>query len=200
MRLGLVGRGPQALRYLEPKNGGSYIRRSVAGRGQHEADLFLSGLDGVVVACHPAGHEFWCLEAFKRGLPVLCEKPLALNLSACERIMDASNGLLLSAHTRRWERFVSDSDHVVVQYSTDHRHDYSAWLDWGPHALALLASAGLEITDRNVCFYEAPGAPIIRLGGATPMWLMTRDFVKGVRDDITETRAIYRALFAGENK
>jgi Oxidoreductase family, NAD-binding Rossmann fold len=199
MRLGLVGRGPQAERYLMPKNGGNYITCQVAGRSQYDADKFLSRIDGVIVACHPDGHDFWCSQAFSRGLPVLCEKPLALSLAACERIMEASNGLLLTAHVRLWERCVFRPDHVVVRCDSNSRHNYSAWLDWGPHALSLLTEAGLEPNARDVCLYEAPGDSQIQIGGATPMWLMIRDFVNGVRDDMTKTRAIYRALFAQEN-
>jgi hypothetical protein len=65
----------------------------------------------------------------------------------------------------------------------------------------MLADAGLEPDRRNVCLYEAciTEAQQIQLGGATPMWLMVRDFANGARDDMTKTRAIYRALFAGEN-
>lgn len=199
MRLGLVGSGPQASRYLEPKNGGGYITSRVAGRGHFEAERFLSNVDGVIVACHPDGHAFWCLKAFERGLPALCEKPLALDLEASERIMDGGNGLLLTAHTRNWERHVFRPDHVVVRYAAAEKHNYSAWLDWGPHALAMLVEAGLTPSARDVCIYAAPGPAQIQLGGATPMWLMVRDFVNGVRDDMTKTRAIYRALFAGEN-
>jgi predicted dehydrogenase len=45
-------------------------------------------LDGVIVATAPESHCEIAAEALARGLPVLCEKPLALTLEECDRLLE----------------------------------------------------------------------------------------------------------------
>jgi len=51
------------------------------------------GIDGVVVALPNFLHERATLSALKAGLPVLCEKPLALTEAACRRMDEAARQL-----------------------------------------------------------------------------------------------------------
>jgi hypothetical protein len=225
MKLGLIGTGKQGQRYLMEKNGGRHIVRS----GSRSIDY--EGLDGVIIATHPAGHKQLALKAIERGLPVLVEKPLALNLRDCMDIIDAAEkaGLaLVVAHTDCWAApWISADGHgaetpnyyAVVEYF-DHQRDYSVWLDWAPHGLALIEKAQGYCDARDVCLergdrrnvrlfqpggrevYErsprglaAWGAKSSGPDSPTPMWLMVRDFLYG-RCDHNSTRRIYRALFA----
>lgn len=140
MRLGLIGSGPQGQRYLLAQNGGRHI--TVSG----SRSVALEDVDGVIIATHPAGHKKLTLEAIAAGKPVLIEKPLALSLIDCEAIIDAAEAArvpLEVAHTHLWSRAwepphpVSKVNAVAVY--TEHNRDYSAWIDWGPHVLALVA-------------------------------------------------------------
>lgn len=63
------------------------------------AQVFASGeeliargeIDALVVASHDASHAGYTLAAIERGLPVLCEKPLAPTRAECEQIIAAES-------------------------------------------------------------------------------------------------------------
>ena len=155
MKLGLIGTGKQGQRYLMEKNGGRHIVRS----GSREIDY--EGLDGVIIATHPAGHKKLALECIERGLPVLVEKPLALTLADCEEILDAAERADLQcmvAHTHVYHDDncwclnhdeTADFGVAVAQYVI-HDRDYSPWLDWGPHLLSLLMNAACGWSAREL--------------------------------------------------
>lgn len=154
MRLGLLGHGPQATRYLMPENGGERIV-TVKNRDEGMMDFVIANqLDGVIVATHP-GYHFepvkWCLE---HRVPVLCEKPLALTASECEELFDLADhkeALLQVAHTHRWaypwwQKLYRDTPpgaacHASCRWVTNGR-DYDPWLDWGPHLVSLALETG----------------------------------------------------------
>lgn len=149
MKLGLIGTGKQGQRYLLEKNGGRHITVSGSRR------IPLDDVDGVIIATHPAGHKELALECIAAGKPVLVEKPLALNLRDCMDIIDAAEKKrvrLEVAHTHlwsdRWSRRPSldGNVHVDIRYQ-NHDRDYSVWLDWGPHAVAMAASLMPDVTD-----------------------------------------------------
>jgi hypothetical protein len=143
MRLGLIGTGKQGQRYLQERNGGRHIVVSGSRR------IPLDDVDGVIIATHPAGHKELALEAIAAGKPVLIEKPLALNLADCMEIIDAAEKAGVAcqvAHTHLWSEgfrstFTASDDAAsgFVEY-VEHERDYSPWLDWAPHVLAMLAA------------------------------------------------------------
>ena len=49
----------------------------------------LPDLDGLVIASPEDSHEALAMAAFEQGTMVLCEKPLAVGVDACQRIVDA---------------------------------------------------------------------------------------------------------------
>lgn len=49
----------------------------------------MADLDGLVIASPEDTHEAIALAAFQKGTYVLCEKPLAVGVAACQRIVDA---------------------------------------------------------------------------------------------------------------
>lgn len=216
MRLGLIGTGKQGQRYLLEKNGGRHIKVSGSRR------IPLDDVDGVIIATHPAGHKELALECIAAGKAVLIEKPLALNLRDCEEILDAAERASVPcevAHTHLWSEswdppgtinFVG-SGHV--QY-TEHKRDYSPWLDWAPHLIALLASR-IDYTERKLrSSVSVTRAPVrlfdvavgsgksryhydgINHGTHTPMWHMVEEFVAQPPKQYEFNRRVYRALFA----
>jgi predicted dehydrogenase len=226
MRLGLVGRGPQAQRYLMPKNGGAHIVSQVPGRiGPTEYQDWLEGVDGVIIATHPAGHRHLALDAIGAGKHVLIEKPLALNLKYCEEIIDAAEAAQVRfavAHTHLWSDYwthipAEDGNvHIDIRF-TEHKRDYSVWLDWGPHALAMAAelmpkASTEELLSCIVLSRWQTGRifvaamldgrrPYIYLGQSNrfPMARMLESFNRGESYTLDFHRRIYRALFAQEN-
>ena len=113
MRIGLVGRGPQAKRYLDPRNGGNMVTSQVPGRVKPDDYIeWLGTVDAVVIATHPSGHEDLSLIAISCGKPLLVEKPLALTWDACERIIAQAEpewGALWAAKADEWK-----NDHPLI--------------------------------------------------------------------------------------
>lgn len=233
MRLGLIGTGKQGQRYLLEKNGGRHIKVSGSRR------IPLDEVDGVIIATHPAGHKELALEAIAAGKAVLIEKPLALNWADCDEVLEAAErtGVALEvAHTHLWAPSWTprkwcksgDAHATAVAVYNSHDRDYSAWLDWGPHAIALVADACVRFStedlrrnakvERNrthrgvfcnvrhrgkldACYSSSePGA------GPTPMARMVDRFIKlhtelGSNHQAARrhfNRRVYRALFAEE--
>ena len=223
MRLGLVGRGPQAQRYLMPKNGGEHIVKQLRGRPEPaEYQEWFDDLDGVIIATHPSNHRWLCLDAIYAKKAVLCEKPLALNLEDCEEILDAAEktGVAFDvAHVHVWATHFRRGKDPGVAHAAYHTHDrdYSAWLDWGPHVLSLMAycypSADSDALRERVIVAQVPEDQPRRVhaGGydwdydsrtesaKTPMSLMVNSFARGLTHNIHFNRRVYRALFAKED-
>lgn len=206
MKLGLIGTGKQGQRYLMEKNGGRHIVRSSSRSIDYE------GLDGVIIATHPAGHKKLALECIERRIPFLCEKPLALTLQDCLEVIDASQHRGVPMHVAHLDCWAAahlnepDTEAYAVISYREHKRDYSPWLDWAPHALALLdrksacypgnvslyqdARNRLQVFTRyGACVYTRRDED-----GATPMWLAVRDIKKN--GDWDSYRRIYRALFS----
>lgn len=71
-------------------------------------DLFASGgIDAVYVATPNTEHTDWVLRAAEAGLHVLCEKPLAVSVRDCERMIEAcerNDVRLMTAYRLHFER------------------------------------------------------------------------------------------------
>lgn len=106
------------------------------------ADLLRSArVDGVVVCVPTFLHEQVVLDAVGQGLPVLCEKPFALDLAAAERMLDAahrSRVCLMIAHVLRfWPSYVRIKQLVaegvigsIQAISASRLAMYPPWGDW----------------------------------------------------------------------
>lgn len=231
MRLGLVGTGKQGQRYLLEKNGAA---RNIVSTFDRHADSLLDWLwreriDAVIIASHPASHAELALKCLEYRKPLLIEKPLALNLADCEAVLDEAQRVATPvevAHTHLWsEKWRALPIGHLVKYAeghlvyTDTGHDYSPWLDWGPHMLALLEDVGAANTETNFRKGDARELGVSWLVGEkkysydgdcsgehTPMWHMMKHFRKLVHapgsykvpQRIAANRRVYRALFSEE--
>jgi len=72
--------------------------------GDPEA-FFSSGIEGVVVASPAPAHEEYVLGAARAGLPVLCEKPLALAAAGARRMIAATEQAGVPLYTAFCYRF-----------------------------------------------------------------------------------------------
>lgn len=104
LRLGLIGAGPWGRNYIRTIDGldGVTLFRlasrnpespGLAGPGceissDWRALIKAGDLDGVIVAAPPALHAEMTLAAVDRGLPVLVEKPLTLDIGEAEAVLD----------------------------------------------------------------------------------------------------------------
>lgn len=125
-RLGLVGAGAIARAYAaaladspaatlvavadsDPAAAEALARETGATAFSSHFDLAASGLcDGVLVTTPPITHAPIVIDLLSRGLPVLCEKPLSVDLESALRMERAAeeNGVLLSMASKF--RFTDD--------------------------------------------------------------------------------------------
>jgi hypothetical protein len=211
------------MRYLMPRNSGAASSiEMIRGRcSAAEYAAFLARVDGVIVATHPAWHAGLALAAIRAGKHVLVEKPLALDLASCELVMDVAeqSGVCFDvAHVHLWATHFAPKRDPGVAHATYHTHerDYSAWLDWGPHVLSLMAWSDPDATTdelrMRVLVSQVPSDQPRRIhaGGddwnydsrmqavKTPIFNMLSSFRRGLTHNINLNRRIYRALFAKE--
>ncbi|MFH0907582.1 MAG: Gfo/Idh/MocA family oxidoreductase [bacterium] len=109
-------------------------------------------LDGVIIATPPALHAEMALAAVQSGLPVLVEKPLAMNLGEAQRLRDASvkhATLVMVEHTHLF----SPAFREIMKIATGlgpvrgtvseagnwgpFRSDIPILWDWGAHDVAM---------------------------------------------------------------
>ncbi len=77
----------------------------------------LSVVDAVAVATTTPSHASIAIEALEHGLDVLLEKPMALTLAECDRIVEAAartGRVLLVAHNSRWHQLVARARQIVL--------------------------------------------------------------------------------------
>ena len=100
-----------------------------------------AGLDAIVVCVPTYVHEHFVVEALRRGLAVLCEKPIALDLKSARRMLaaahDSNTCLMIAQVLRFWPPYVSIKRLVregtigVVQAVAGYRlAQYPPWGNW----------------------------------------------------------------------
>ena len=111
------------------------------------ANLAESGVDAITVCTPAATHTAVTDDVVQRGIPVVCDKPFALNAEAARHTVELAEraGVLVSAYqNRRW-----DSDLLTVRRLLDAgelgevRRFESAFERWAPDPVPPLAGGGL---------------------------------------------------------
>ena len=111
------------------------------------ADLIESGVDAVAVCTPAATHTAVTDEVVQRGIPVVCDKPFALDAEAARRTVELADraGVLITAYqNRRW-----DSDLLTVRRLLDAgelgeiRRFESAFERWAADPVPPAAGGGL---------------------------------------------------------
>ena len=126
LRFGLVGAGAIAQTYAQAFSQAEQARavavadvRAEAARAlaerlgceafvDHHEMLDRTPLDAVVVATPPVSHPAICIDVLARKIPVLCEKPLSLDVDSARRMVAAarSAGVILTMASKF--RYVAD--------------------------------------------------------------------------------------------
>jgi predicted dehydrogenase len=76
--------------------------------GSHSAMAQEAGLEAVLICTPPDSHPEICLEFLEAGIPVLCEKPLSIDVNNAERMVEASRRLGVKMTMASKFRFVDD--------------------------------------------------------------------------------------------
>lgn len=79
----------------------------IEGQYDNFEEFITSGLDGVVIATPNFTHTKYTLEALKRGIAVLCEKPVAMHVDEVEQIIQASkenSAIYVPGFVNRWRQ------------------------------------------------------------------------------------------------
>ena len=177
----MCGRGPWGRIYAETIEAlPEFTLVGSAGRGDWQELVARPDVDGVVVATSPVSHTEISEAALRAGKPVLCEKPLALDLASAKALRDVvkeMNGRLLVAHTYLWhpgfqalaQAAVASRPRLLVSDSGNRgpvRAEVNALWDYGPHDVAMaLALAGTPETASATLERRAGGESYtIRLG------------------------------------
>jgi predicted dehydrogenase len=166
LRIGLVGYGFGGRYFHAPLIAGAggcalagVVTRSAARRDEVAAehpgvpvfgsveDLVAAGVDAVAVSTPAATHTAVTEDVLRRGLPVVCDKPFALDAEAARTTVELAErlGMLLTVYqNRRW-----DSDLLTVRRLLDAgelggvlRFE-SAFERWAPDPLPPAAGSGL---------------------------------------------------------
>jgi predicted dehydrogenase len=88
-----------------------YADRHKVGRWYADADALIADpeVDAVYVATPPSSHEELCIKVLAAGKPVLVEKPMAMSVAACERMIAvakaAGQSLTVAYYRRALPRF-----------------------------------------------------------------------------------------------
>lgn len=168
MRIGLIGAGRWGKRYIatlarlpgiELAHVGSrnaetarLVARTCRVSDDWSAVLADPNLDGVILASPPMTHTPLALEAIARRLPVLIEKPMAMNVADAHTVAAAADDadvLVVIGHThlfspayRALKRRGDALGHLCSTKSSagndgPARPDASVLWDWGPHDVAM---------------------------------------------------------------
>lgn len=174
IRVGIVGCGAWGRNYLGAvRRTGlglvtAVLRPSDAVRGDaglagvtvaSDLSSLLGSVDAVVVASPPSSHLEACVEASRRGLPIMVEKPgtigLADSLALARCSMESRAPFLVNhvhlfspAYVRLRDEFITRGRGTPTIRSVGLNHgpfrSYSALWDYGPHDVSMVLGLGLR--------------------------------------------------------
>ena len=134
------------------------------------AELLESGVDGLVIATGTATHPELIRAGVDAGIPVFCEKPVALNVSAALPVLDyirENNGVVQIGHQRRFDSGYVEAKRAYQTGELGWIHSLRAvTCDMTPPPVEFLATSGGLFRDCSVHDFD-----ILR-------WLTGREIVE----------------------
>lgn len=159
-----IGTGPWGQNYLKTLQNFP-VKTTIANRNNWQDLIIKNKPQGVIISTPPQTHIPLALFALSNNIPVLLEKPLALTLPEAQQLIPYSHLPLLINHTvlftqafERVHKFCKDheiSNISVDLYNDGPIRDYSSWLDYGPHALAIIFSLFINHNPQSIEVYPA---------------------------------------------
>ncbi|MGP9501151.1 Gfo/Idh/MocA family oxidoreductase [Specibacter sp. AOP5-B1-6] len=132
--------------------------------------LIASGLDGLVVATGTGTHPELIRAGVDAGIPVFCEKPVAMNVADALPVLDYirdNNGVVQIGHQRRFDRGYLEAKRAYEAGELGWIHSLRAvTCDMAPPPVAFLAGSGGLFRDCSVHDFD-----ILR-------WLTGREIVE----------------------
>lgn len=101
--------------------------------------------DGIIIATPPESHFGIARVALGRKIPVLVEKPIALQASQAHELV-SMGGIAFAGHTRLYSPAWREWRRPAKQV----RATVADWWDWGPHAVAMAFDLGCETPEITV--------------------------------------------------
>ncbi|WP_320537579.1 Gfo/Idh/MocA family oxidoreductase [Pseudarthrobacter sp. IC2-21] len=134
------------------------------------ADLIASGVDGLVIATGTATHPELIRAGVDAGIPVFCEKPVAMNVADALPVLDYignNNGVVQIGHQRRFDAGYLEAKRAYQAGELGWIHSLRAvTCDMTPPPVEFLATSGGLFRDCSVHDFD-----ILR-------WLTGRDIVE----------------------
>jgi phthalate 4,5-cis-dihydrodiol dehydrogenase len=158
----------------------------------HTIDQALESLpiSALVVATPSETHADMAIAAMHRGLDVLVEKPMALTVSDCDRMLEAqasTNTLLMVGHTFHFDRVMQQAREIVregklgrpiwlyEQFVRPRPPSQPAWMD-APDSGGLLMSNGVHLIDRTMWLL---GEPVVSVNSEVRRPIVGEDSAQG---------------------
>ena len=169
-----LGRRGVNIRLLLTDVATDHARSVAAGLGAEflpsVAELLESGVDGLVIATGTATHPELIRAGVDAGIPVFCEKPVALNVSAALPVLDyirENNGVVQIGHQRRFDSGYVEAKRAYQTGELGWIHSLRAvTCDMTPPPVEFLATSGGLFRDCSVHDFD-----ILR-------WLTGREIVE----------------------
>lgn len=169
-----LGRRGVNIRLLLTDVAADHARSVAAGLGAEflpsVAELLESGVDGLVIATGTATHPELIRAGVDAGIPVFCEKPVALNVSAALPVLDyirENNGVVQIGHQRRFDSGYVEAKRAYQTGELGWIHSLRAvTCDMTPPPVEFLATSGGLFRDCSVHDFD-----ILR-------WLTGREIVE----------------------
>lgn len=138
--VGVVTRSPDRRAEVAAEHPGVAVHDSVE-------DLVAAGVDAVAVSTPAATHSTVTDDLLRRGVPVVCDKPFALDAAAARRSVELAEaeGVLLSPYqNRRWDSDLLTLRRVLAEGRLGEvRRLESAFERWAPDPAPPAAGGGL---------------------------------------------------------
>lgn len=185
---------------LEEARQSARVARASTSLGDFESAT--DDLDGVVVASPPSFHVDQLSWALERGLPVLMEKPLSMNLAGAaeaDRLLSASNGRVLLGYTYRWWEPLAEFRRMLLARSlgkpihvqcfmSAHLADWHPWEHYTEFFMASAALGGGALLDEShfidllLWMFGMPCRAFGKVGRLSPLQIETDDNVDAILD------------------